>query len=148
MNPKKPDSKKTDDLLNELDSVKSLLGDAAEDQPPAQLDEHADLFSGLDNTPVENSDTSPAGFDPNQSVSAQVRKALSERKNPFLATTKQQAISSDSVNPENKTQPATLASKTKSLNASDIDKVIDELVAEQLPTLEAELKARLRKLLK
>lgn len=153
MNPKKPGHDKTDALLDELDSVKSLLGDAADDKPAAKLEEHDDLFSGFEEPTAsanaqidtQSGDSSDA-FDPNQSVSAQVRKALSERKNPFLATTKQKAVEVEPSPPAKQTTASPAPdTEQKTLSRADIEQAIDELVAEQLPKLEAVLKARLRK---
>ena len=112
------------DLLRELGDVQSLLDDM--DKPPLL-------------EPAEAPQAAPVN---NRLNSDQIRKLASERSNPFLPT-----ASPPTTRPAPATaSPAapTLSAPRPTLSNTDIDRVIDELVAEALPKLEKALRLRLR----
>ena len=130
-------------LLDDLDSVKSLLGDAARDVPPAHLDDEdgahvptlepedgdsqIPLLGGQEKKPVADS----------QNGRDSVQRALSERQNPFLT----QAQKAASVTKPPTTTPPSGAKAV--LGEQEIKAMVDELMATWMPRIEKELRERL-----
>lgn len=145
------------DLLDELNSIQSLLGDAARDvdqpladdeipvlPPDADGDAHAQI-------PLLGADAS-SNADP-------LRKALSERENPFLpksagaskpqspltgskaieALIAERAASTPRAPAPSPSSPAT----PSTLSDSQIHALVDEVLAEWLPKIERDLRNRL-----
>ena len=112
------------DLLRELGDVQSLLDD-------------------MDKAPLLEPAAPPQAAPVNHRLNSdQIRKLASERSNPFLPTASP---------PTTRPAPATASpagpapsAPRPTLSNTDIDRVIDELVAEALPKLEKALRLRLR----
>lgn len=152
------------DLLDELSSIQSLLGDAARDVAQPLADDDIPVLPpdiGEDaQIPLLGSGAAPAtGADP-------LRKALSERANPFLpnSTTRPPAhdarsnskaieamIAQRATNraaapgaPGN----ATAGRPPAALTEAQIQALVDEALAEWMPKIERDLRNRLIDLLK
>ncbi|MCG8394030.1 MAG: hypothetical protein MI745_13195 [Pseudomonadales bacterium] len=119
------DSKETKrrQLLKELDDIQSLLDDM---EPPVLSPGDAQADQGA-STPQ----------DPDRH---HIRRLASERANPFL--------SAQSTGKPAQAAPAPKATPRPSLSATDIEAVIDDLVADALPKLEKALRLKLREALR
>ena len=147
-------------LLDELDSVKSLLGDAAEDVPPPDLGED-DAVPTLEPEPADSdgqipllggdadkpATTAAAGNAPKPaSANESLRRALSERQNPFLAAAAKSASANAAPSsPGASAAPANpQASKAEAtLSDQEINAMVNDVLASWMPRLEQELRQRL-----
>lgn len=167
---KKGGGRPGDDILSELNSVSSLLGDAGRDVDPDGLDDN--------NVPVlepekSSSDEGDAhtqipllgADDPGKAAPARdLKKELASRDNPFLPRkqmdelekSRQQASASmasaatanaPSATPPS-SAPAAPTTSSPALSDQQVREAVDTLLAEWMPRLEADLRARLTKLLK
>lgn len=141
---RKPPGKPTPKaLLDELTSIRSLLGDADKDvEPSSLLDDDVPLLD-----PVENPDDSDA----NQQISLldavaaarpePLNKALSERENPFLP----RKILTAPAKPA----PASTPTPTPDhIDDAQLRSLVDEALAEWMPKIERDLRNRLMELLR
>ena len=139
---RKPPGKPTPKaLLDELTSIRSLLGDAAKDvEPSSLLDDDVPLLD-----PVENPDDSDA----NQQISLldavaaarpePLNKALSERENPFLP---RKILTAPA-------KPAPASTPTPDhIDDAQLRSLVDEALAEWMPKIERDLRNRLMELLR
>ena len=148
--------KRASALLDELDSVKSLLGDAARDVPQAEMEgEEGDPVPTLlpedddGQIPLLGGDSGPTGAasqTSSQSVKDSVRQALSERQNPFLSAARAAAASAAATTPASSTQRAAPPPTSKAdsyLSDQDIQAMVNDLLAAWMPRIEQELRQRL-----
>lgn len=139
---RKPPGKPTPKaLLDELTSIRSLLGDADKDvEPSSLLDDDVPLLD-----PVENPDDSDA----NQQISLldavaaarpePLNKALSERENPFLP---RKILTAPA-------KPAPASTPTPDhIDDAQLRSLVDEALAEWMPRIERDLRNRLMELLR
>jgi hypothetical protein len=139
---RKPPGKPTPKaLLDELTSIRSLLGDADKDvEPSSLLDDDVPLLD-----PVENPDDSDA----NQQISLldavaaarpePLNKALSERENPFLP---RKILTAPA-------KPAPASTPTPDhIDDAQLRSLVDEALAEWMPKIERDLRNRLMELLR
>ena len=139
---RKPPGKPTPKaLLDELTSIRSLLGDADKDvEPSSLLDDDVPLLD-----PVENPDDSDA----NQQISLldavaaarpeTLNKALSERENPFLP---RKILTAPA-------KPAPASTPTPDhIDDAQLRSLVDEALAEWMPKIERDLRNRLMELLR
>lgn len=139
-----------DELLDELTSLQSLLGDAAHDVPLASTDDddipllppddgdEGDLASQiplLEPAPEQRPDRQ-----------AMLRRAALARDNPFLAAARNATARSTPTPPAPPAPaapPAAPAARRPTLDESAMRALVDELLAQWLPRIERELRARL-----
>mgnify|MGYP006147837405 CR=1 FL=1 len=131
-------------LLDELNSIHSLLGDADRDvQPSSLLDDDVPLLEPANPSGKGGSQTSL--FDKTDNgPRPPLNKALAERDNPFLPR-KQAAVPSAAPKIES-TRPAT-AAQTPPGDAR-LRALVDETLAEWMPKIERDLRHRLMELLR
>lgn len=147
------------DLLDELSSIQSLLGDAARDVDQPLLEDEIPVLPPDDADGDTHTQIPLLGAEAPRSTSADpLRKALSERENPFLpksaSTPKPQpslagskAIEAQIAQraasmPPRPTQAAPIA-PAGGLGDSEIHALVDEVLAEWLPKIERDLRNRL-----
>ncbi|MGB1221927.1 MAG: hypothetical protein ACPG43_10325 [Alcanivoracaceae bacterium] len=157
---KKGGGRPGDDILDELNSVSSLLGDAERDVDPDGMDdggvpllepEASDAGDGDAHTqiPLLGAD------DPDKPAAPKdLKKELAARDNPFLprkqidelAKSRQQASEVIANTPA--PSPSAGATPPKALPDEQVRQAVDAVLAEWMPRLEADLRARLTRLLK
>ena len=147
------------DLLDELSSIQSLLGDAAHDVDQPLLDDEIPVLPP-DGDGDSHTQIPLLGTDaPGSSAADPLRKAVSERENPFLpksasapkpqppltgskaieALIAQRAASTPRMPAPSPASPAAPAT----LSDSQIHALVDEVLAEWLPKIERDLRNRL-----
>lgn len=135
-------------LLDELDSVKSLLGDAAQDVPSAVTQEGDEAVPTL--TQDDDSQIPLLGGSPEATakpgVADSVKRALSERANPFLSASAPPA--QPKVTPAPPPAASAPAKAGPSLDEAQIRATVDEILAAWMPRIERELRERLIEQLK
>ena len=149
------------DLLDELNSIQSLLGDAARDvDQPLADDEIPVLPPGGSAEGDAHTQIPLLGADaPRSSGAEPLRKALSERENPFLPKSASTAKPQPSLTgskaiealiaqraastPPRATTPAASSTPAATLSDSQIHALVDEVLAEWLPKIERDLRNRL-----
>jgi hypothetical protein len=131
-------------LLDELNSIHSLLGDADRDVPPSSLlDDDVPLLEPA--SPASKSGSQPSLFDKTEASSRQpLNKALAERDNPFLP--RKPAAPSSATPKIESTRPATTAPTPP--GDARLRALVDETLAEWMPKIERDLRNRLMELLR
>lgn len=136
-------------LLDELSSIRSLLGDADKDVPPMLL-EGEELPVLTPDAPGGDAHTQASLFDaPAPGGRDPLRKALAERENPFLP--RKPAAPAAAAPTLKPTRPAPAASPSAPARRPDdaaVRALVDELVAAWLPKIEQELRDRLTAMLR
>ncbi|MCB1836736.1 MAG: hypothetical protein KDH99_03875 [Alcanivoracaceae bacterium] len=147
------------DLLDELSSIQSLLGDAAHDVDQPLLEDEIPVLPPDDADGDAHTQIPLLGADTPRSTGDPLRKALSERENPFLpksagaakpqptltgskaieALIAQRAASAPHAPAASPASPAAPAA----LSDSQIHALVDEVLAEWLPKIERDLRNRL-----
>jgi hypothetical protein len=150
------------ELLDELSSVQDMLNEddhpeASDDDPPVLKPDspgEAPESDGEEQMPLLQPDSGEAGSDP---ANERLRKALSERPNPFLSdaarntdpqnrTTSAPSAEKPGAQPEqNLSQAATgtPTSDTSGLSEQEMRALVDETLAAWLPKIERELRDKL-----
>lgn len=149
------------DLLDELSSIQSLLGDAAHDVDQPLLQDEIPVLPPDDSAEGDAHAQIPLlGADAPRSSAEPLRQALSERDNPFLpksaGTAKPQpsltgskaiealiAQRATSAPPRAAAPAPTPGAPTTELSDSQIHALVDETLAEWLPKIERDLRNRL-----
>jgi len=147
------------DLLDELSSIQSLLGDAAHDVDQPLLEDEIPVLPPDDADGDAHTQIPLLGADTPRSTADPLHKALSERENPFLpksagaakpqpplsgskaieALIAQRAASTPRARAASPASPAAPAT----LSDSQIHALVDEVLAEWLPKIERDLRNRL-----
>ena len=167
--PKKPartkKAAKASELLDELNSVSDMLGDAADDVPAAPLseddvpllanDDEADSGDSQNQIPLLGADGNAAAKPDSAPPSTRLETLARERENPFLPRSKldelaqSQSQTDKSLRELNPDRPRPPSAPAPSAPATpDVESIIDDLVAEWLPRLERELRDRLARALR
>lgn len=147
------------DLLDELSSIQSLLGDAAHDVDQPLLEDEIPVLPPDDADGDAHTQIPLLGADTPRSTGDPLRKALSERENPFLPKsagaakpqpplTGSKAIEALIAQRAASTPRAPAASPASpvapaALSDSQIHALVDEVLAEWLPKIERDLRNRL-----
>ncbi|MEE4249700.1 MAG: hypothetical protein V2I38_03865 [Alcanivoracaceae bacterium] len=128
-------------LLDELTSIRSLLGDADKDVAPSSLlDDDVPLLEPVDTDITDHGDH-------HQQISLldaadrpePLNKALSERENPFLPRRVVTASSTPAPAPDH---------AAENLDEARLRALVDEALAEWMPKIERDLRNRLIELLR
>ncbi|PKM21659.1 MAG: hypothetical protein CVV10_08250 [Gammaproteobacteria bacterium HGW-Gammaproteobacteria-14] len=133
-------------LLDELNSIHSLLGEASKDVPSTPLDADIPLLPPVDN-PQDPQISLLDGAPP-------LRRALAERENPFLPKRPADTSRTVASQPPTATKPAaspqgkTDVTPDTPPDSAQIRALVDETLAEWLPKIERDLRARLTEWLK
>lgn len=152
-----------DKLLDELNSIQDLLGEAADDVEHTPLDDAIPVLG--EDQDEETADTAKGDADnqiplltpdgeeePARPANDRLRRALSERENPFLAGARRAAAEKAAAAarhespppPEKPTPPpADEPPAEPPLSDQDMRAIVDEVLAAWLPKIERELRDRL-----
>lgn len=147
------------DLLDELSSIQSLLGDAAHDVDQPLLEDEIPVLPPDDADGDADTQIPLLGADAPRSSADPLRKALSERENPFLPKSAsapkpqppltgskaiEALIAQRAASMPPRTTPAAAASAPANvLSDSEVHALVDEVLAEWLPKIERDLRNRL-----
>lgn len=132
-------------LLDELNSIHSLLGEAGQDVPATPLDADIPLLPPVDAPTADR----PAGSSQISLLDGTppLRKALAERENPFLPkrpVEPSQTVASSTPATAKPVLPLPEKSgSTPVPDSAQIRALVDETLAEWLPKIERDLRARL-----
>jgi len=140
----KPPSVKTPPkaLLDELNSIHSLLGEAGKDVPATSLDADIPLLPPVDEPAASSQISLLDGAPP-------LRRALAERENPFLPKRPTEASKAVASSPPAMAKPVASPQGKTGLtsepapDSAQIRALVDETLAEWLPKIERDLRARL-----
>ena len=151
-----------DDILNELTSVSSLLGEAGKDVDPEGMDDGVPVLEpeGGDSGDAHTQIPLLGGDDDaSRGAARDLKKELAARENPFLphkqidALKKSRQQAGDALTGKapapaaNSSAPAKPAADSK-ITDDQVKQTVDALLAEWMPRLEKELRERLTRLLK
>ena len=148
------------DLLDELSSIQSLLGDAAHDVDQPLQDDEIPVLPPDDADGDAHTQIPLLGADaPHNSTADPLRKALSERENPFLPKsasspkpqpplTGSKAIEAliaqrAAITPRAPAPSPASPAAPATLSDNQIHALVDEVLAEWLPKIERDLRNRL-----
>lgn len=149
--------KRAGELLDELDSVKSLLGDAADDVPPSAISDEDDVpLLGADEDPEEaqipllgqDPATPPAASASSKDVSDAVRRALAERNNPFLSAAAKASAAQPAASKAPPPAPTGAAASPAPATQPDVEAIVEEVLDEWMPKIEQAVRQRLLAALK